>query len=108
MALQEIVYIAQEAAGKHPPLIEHREFKNALIEGPAVLAPLEQVDFVNNTFDGTIDSLFIEIPEGRNVQGVIGLRHVKFIGCEFRGIALAGTPETIAEFREQMSGGIQT
>jgi hypothetical protein len=99
MALQQIVHIAQEAAGRRPSIIEHREYKDALIEGPAVLVPLEEVSFIHSSFDGDPESVFLEVPEGKTVLGVIGLRRVTFTNCEFRNIAIAGTKDAIDQFR---------
>jgi hypothetical protein len=81
-------------------LIENQEFVDALLVGPAVIAPLEGVEINECTFDGDAESLFIEVPEGKRVVGVIGLRNVKFRRCEFRNVAVAGTPLSIDRFRQ--------
>ena len=101
----EVIRIAELAAETNS-LIERRTFERRIIVGPAVLAPLEGVTISNSSFDADPESLFIEIPDGRRVTGVIGLRHVTFERCEFRNIALAGTPESVAQFRQgfQASG----
>ena len=89
-------------------LIENERFENALIVGPAVLAPLEHATIENCTFDGTPESIFIEVPEGRRVLGVIGLRNTSFRRCEFRNVAIMGTPKAIREFRKGFSGPAPT
>ena len=78
---------------------------NAIIVGPAILAPLERVEIRNSSFEGDPDALFIEIPEGRGVIGVIGLKNVEFDDCEFRNIGIAGTPESISRFRAGLASG---
>jgi hypothetical protein len=100
MPLDQRVYIAQEV--DQSSIIEGRTFDQALIMGPAVLFPLGEVTFTDNLFDADPDALFIELPEGREVVGIIGLRDVTFSGCEFRNIALAGTPESVARFRAEL------
>jgi len=81
-------------------LIENETFENALIVGPAVLAPLERVTIEGCLFDGTPESIFIEVPEGRRVLGVIGLRNTAFRKCEFRNIAILGTAKSVKGFRK--------
>lgn len=81
-------------------LIENARFENALIVGPAVLAPLDHVTIANCRFDGDPDTLLIEVDEGRRVVGVIGLRNVTFERCEFRNVGLIGTHQNVAQFRQ--------
>ncbi len=85
-------------------LIEDQKFENALIVGPAVLAPIDRATIEDCTFDGTPDSIFIEVPEGRRVLGVIGLKNTSFRRCEFRNIAIMGTPKAIRGFRKGFVG----
>jgi hypothetical protein len=81
-------------------LIENKTYTNALIVGPAVMVLIENVALRDNTFAGDNEALFIELPEGRRVIGVIGLRNVTFERCEFRNVSIAGTPDNIAEFKK--------
>lgn len=103
--MAEIVEIAGEANRRS--IIENAEWNGAIIVGPAVLAPLENVSFLNSTFDADADSLFIEVPEGRGIVGVIGLKNVTFNDCEFRNVGVAGTPASITKFREGMESTAQ-
>jgi hypothetical protein len=97
-----IVNLAEEADGGG--MIQHRKFVHALILGPAVIAPLNRVNFLTNEFQGDSDALFIELAEDRQVIGVIGLQDVTFEECRFEGVGIAGTPDTIAHFRREMFG----
>lgn len=108
MALKGIVYICQEAGNKRPSIIEGRKFEDVLIEGPAILAPLEDVTMTHNSFDADPDSIFLAVPEGRSLVGVIGLKGVTFTRCEFRNVAIAGTAAAVAAWREGIAGGLQT
>ncbi len=94
----KIVNIANETDTRG--WIEHREFERAIILGPAVIVPLENVSFVSNEFAADLETLFIELPEDRGVVGMIGLRDVTFRDCRFENIGIAGTPESIARMRE--------
>lgn len=80
--------------------IENQTFENALIVGPAVLAPILNTTIADCTFDGDPDSIFIEVAENRRVTGIIGLVNTTFRKCEFRNIAIMGTRKAIAEFRK--------
>lgn len=84
-------------------LIENEDFENALIVGPAVIAPLERVTIADCSFDGDPTSLFIEVPENRFVLGVIGLRNVTFRKCEFRNVGIMGTALSVAQFRQGLT-----
>ena len=101
--MAQLVQIAQEANRRS--MIEDQSWTGAIIVGPAILAPLERVEIRNSSFDGDPDALFIEIPEGRGVIGVIGLKNVEFDDCEFRNIGIAGTPESISRFRAGLAPG---
>ena len=99
----QVVRIADEVSVNG--VIENRQFENALIVGPAVLAPLEGAAITDCTFDATPSSLFIEVPGGRTVLGVVGLRNTSFTRCEFRSIGLIGTREMIETMREGFNLG---
>jgi hypothetical protein len=88
--------------------IENALFENSLIVGPAVLAPLDRVTIQDCRFDGPPETIFIEVPEGRKVMGVIGLRNTTFRKCEFRNIAIMGTPKAVREFRKGFPGPSQS
>ncbi len=76
-----------------------RVFERAIILGPAVMLPFEKVVFERVGFTGTVDAMLIEIPAGKAVQGVVGLRSVTFIDCIFQDIAIIGTAEALQTIR---------
>jgi hypothetical protein len=80
-------------------LIEGRVYEDAVILGPAVLVPIEDVTLDFNRFVVQPEGLFLEVPEGQTIQGGIGLRHVTFRRCEFHNVAFAATAKVIAELR---------
>jgi hypothetical protein len=75
--------------------IEDRKFEDAEILGPAVLAPLEGVHFLNSMFEGTFESVFREVPEGQMLLGVVGLQRVIFDRCKFTNIGIVGPHDFI-------------
>jgi hypothetical protein len=93
-----VVQIATEADTNS--MVENRDFKNAVIVGPAVLIPLKNVALRNSSFDGPEDAIFIELREDQTVVGFIGLQNVTFDACRFQNVALAGTAESIAKIRK--------
>jgi len=58
--------------------VSDRVFEDSIVLGPSVLAPFEAVAIEDSRIAGSISAALIEIPEGKNVQGVIGLRRVTF------------------------------
>jgi hypothetical protein len=88
--------------------VKDREFSDAVILGPAVLLPAGGVKMERVAFAGDANSIFIEIPADKPVQGVVGLQRVTFTDCLFHDIAIIGTAETLALYRqagEPMEGG---
>jgi len=88
----EVVRIA-DLADDSTSLISHRQFVDAEIRGPAVLALLNGVSMVNCGFDGSFDSIIIVVPDGSTKVGIIGLEQVSFLRCRFRNVALIGTED---------------
>jgi hypothetical protein len=82
--------------------IEHKSYERALIFGPAVIALLGNVSFVNGSFAGHPDAMFIEVPEKKWVQGVIGLQDVTFTDCRFENIAIIGPRDLIEQLRSEI------
>lgn len=83
--------------------IEDAKFVEALIVGPAVVVPLTNVSFHNCTFEGTLESIFIEIDPERPIQGLISLRTVIFERCEFRNVSIAATRDEVARGRARLT-----
>ena len=88
-------------------MIENRSWDGAIIVGPAVLAPLQDVSILNSSFDAPAEGIFIEVSGDRPIVGVIGLRNVTINDCQFQNIGIIGTAESIAQFRRGMTGGNQ-
>jgi hypothetical protein len=82
--------------------VSDKTFEQSLILGPAVVAPTEGTRFIRCAFVGPPDSMLIEIPTGRQVQGIVGLRNVAFTDCVFQDVAFLGTAETMASLRAAM------
>jgi len=102
---REVVQIADLADERG--MVRGRTFIDCFVLGPAVLAPLRHAHFVGSRFDipeGQIDAMLWEVPESTIKVGIIGLTNVSFTGCEFRHIGIAGTPKTIAQWRQVMRG----
>ena|ERR1700722_12133995 len=82
-----------------------RVFEDSIILGPSVLALFENVIFDGVAISGDPEAALIEIPPGKNLQGIIGLRNVTFRRCWFQDIAIIGPPEVIQQFRETLQIG---
>jgi hypothetical protein len=81
-------------------LIERRTFEDVRIVGPAVLAPIKDVTISECTFEAPPEAVFIEVPRGKHLVGVIGLEAVTFQACDFHNVAIVATAEDIRKFRE--------
>lgn len=97
----EVVRIA-DLADDSTSLISHRQFVDAEIRGPAVLALLNGVSMVSCGFDGSFDAIIIVVPDGSTKVGVIGLEQVSFLRCRFRNVALIGTEDLAQMFGQQL------
>lgn len=91
--LVQIALLADERS-----MIENQVFEDCEIRGPAMLALVGQFEMSNCVFDGTFDSLFFEVAEGRHVLGVIGVRGVAFRRCRFVNVGMLGTQDMIQAF----------
>jgi hypothetical protein len=98
--MAEVVQIAQEANPRS--LIENRHWDGALILGPAIVAPLNDVQITNSSFNAPPEALFVEVEEHRPIVGFVGLRNVSFNDCVFQNVGIAGTREAIETFRAVM------
>ena len=95
--------LAREADGRS--LIEGRTFENALLLGPAIIAPLEHIEMHTCTWEApNPDALFIEVEEARQLIGVVGLRAVTFTSCTFRNVGVIGPRGTIDFFKAGIMG----
>ncbi|MNT51024.1 hypothetical protein D3C86_1676980 [compost metagenome] len=74
-------------------VIEDRVFTDCLIEGPAVLLPLEGCHFDGcNMGDAQGDprNLLLQPMGPQRVTGAIPLKNCKFINCRFLGVGFTG------------------
>jgi hypothetical protein len=91
---QEVIRIVEEVGDRLPPLIENRIFADKEVRGPAVLCPLDpNCGFSECTFAESADAIFLDVPKGKEIVGIIGLRNVRFVRCQIAGIGLVVTPD---------------
>lgn len=91
-----------EAARAGLPAIENRRFENCLMEGPAVLLPLEGCNFDGcNMGDAKGDprNLMLTPMGPQRVTGPIPFRNCQFINCRFLGVGFTGA----ADFLDNMA-----
>lgn len=84
-----------ETARAGTMVIEGRRFENCLIEGPAVLLPLEGCNFDGcNMGDAHGDPRNLMLsPQGpQRVTGPIPFKNCQFINCNFLGVGFTGSP----------------
>ncbi|WP_303703080.1 pentapeptide repeat-containing protein, partial [Brevundimonas naejangsanensis] len=82
-----------EAARAGLPAIENRRFENCLMEGPAVLLPLEGCNFDGcNMGDAKGDprNLMLTPMGPQRVTGPIPFKNCQFINCNFLGVGFTG------------------
>ena len=82
-----------ETARAGTMVIEGRRFDNCLIEGPAVLLPLEGCNFDGcNMGDAHGDprNLMLSPAGPQRVTGTIPIKDCKFIRCRFLGVGFTG------------------
>lgn len=87
---------------RESPIIAGKVFRNAVIQGPAVLAILEGNAFTTCRFESpSIPEAILWTPLNPDATiGAIGLSRCRFENCEFIGIGLTGGPEVIAQIRK--------
>ena len=91
-----------ETARAGTMVIEGRRFENCLIEGPAVLLPLEGCNFDGcNMGDAHGDprNLMLSPQGSQRVTGPIPFRNCQFINCRFLGVGFTGA----ADFLDNMA-----
>lgn len=80
--------------------VRGKTFENALVIGPAVIALLGGVVMERCGFEGTEESLFIEVEDGRFVTGVVAVIDTTFRDCRFQNISILGTKENLDTMRK--------
>ncbi|MET4684033.1 hypothetical protein [Brevundimonas faecalis] len=84
-----------ETARAGSMIVENRRFENCLIEGPAVLLPVEGCNFDGcNMGDAHGDPRNLMLaPQGaQRVTGPIPFKNCQFINCRFLGVGFTGSP----------------
>ncbi len=91
-------------------VIENRTFTRCIIEGPAVLLPLEGCNFDGcNLGDtrGDSQTLVLKPRSPQSVTGPIPLRNCSFINCDFVGVGFTGTERFQDEMIAALNGTAQ-
>lgn len=88
----------------HQDLIEGVTFENCSIVGPAVLGVLEGNEFLHCGWEGELEAIIWEIPEGPRI-GAVGVKDCTFSSCRFTRIGLALTGSVAQEFRTALQSG---
>jgi hypothetical protein len=82
-------------------VITRQTIEDKLLVGPAVLAPIDSITLEQNIFEvENPEDLFILVPDGKTVMGVIGLKEVTFRRCTFRDVGIVGTAATLNLIRQ--------
>ena len=90
--------------------IENLIFTECLIEGPAVLLPLDGCTFDGcNMGDAHGDprNLLLQPVGPQRVTGAIPLKNCKFINCRFLGVGFTGTKAYLDEMVSALGGAPQ-
>ena len=88
-------------------VIENRTFIDCLIEGPAVLLPLEGCHFDGcNMGDAQGDprNLLLQPVGPQRVTGAVPLKHCTFINCRFLGVGFTGSKAYLDEMTAALGG----
>lgn len=105
---RETIWAPLLAAHHHSagqPIITGKTFTDCLIEGPAVIAPLDGT-ILDGCDLGAVKnpaSLFFKA-QGPMLVGVIGFQDCKFVRCQFRQIAFTGSDTAV----DQMRAGLES
>ncbi|MES2833106.1 MAG: hypothetical protein V4707_00190 [Pseudomonadota bacterium] len=89
-------------AGKS--VIEGKTFTDCLIEGPALLAAIDNVTFENCNMGEALEprSLLVQ-PMGPKVAGGIAVSNTRFVRCRFVLVSFTGHPEFLKSVEETLS-----
>src|ERR1700744_884082 len=82
-------------------IIRGKTFRNCLIEGPAVIMPLERCSFDACDFGyaaGDINNLLLK-PMADKVTGAIVFADTRFERCTFFAMGFTGPPQLLQEFQ---------
>ncbi len=87
------------------PIIKDKTFTDCLIEGPALMVPVNGCEFEGCNLGATKDpnSLFYS-PKGPVLVGAVPFENCRFINCRFSQVAFTGHADLI----EQMATGLSS
>ena len=105
--LPQLIVEAMQTGGLH---IEGRTFRRCLMEGPAVVVPVDGCQFDTcNMGDAMGDPRNLLLtPQGpQKVTGAIAFRNCQFIECTFMRVGFTGAPAFLDNMRAMLSGGAQ-
>ena len=98
---QEIIKLAVEAGDDWR--IRNRKWVNKQIVGPAVCA-LSHCSITNSTFEETAEMIVWAAPKDQAIIGLVGLEHVEFDHCSFRGVSFLAPQDEVEAIRQQFRG----
>lgn len=99
----KVVRIAQDVDVRS--LITNTRYVDCEILGPAILAPLDTVNFQDSNFDAPAEAIFYTVDPDRPAVGVIGLMNVEFRECRFKNVGIIAIADVITKFRSGMGQG---
>lgn len=88
----ETFRVADLVAGINPPRIDSIIFENCDLEGPAMIVQEGFTAFIGCTFQGTRETLLLEVEYGRTMIGVVGVKDCIFRNCRFHQIGVVIHP----------------
>lgn len=71
-------------------VVQGHRFRNCVIFGPAVLAPLSDTAINECQFEGGPENWFIEVQPPQRLAGIIALVDCSFVRCTFVRIGFVG------------------
>jgi hypothetical protein len=82
-------------------MIDGKTFTDCLIEGPAVLAIGEGVQFEGCNMGAASDiRTLLLTPRGPKVAGAVGFSNTRFVNCRFMQIGFTGSEAAVAELEQ--------
>ena len=94
-----IIYLMDLLAPGAKPIVSNRTIEDCEIRGPAMVV-LMGTAIADSSWDGDLESLFVEIADKRMIFGAIGLPGCVFRRCRFMQIGILGTREQIEKAKQ--------
>lgn len=91
------------------PVVRGKTFTDCLIEGPALIAPMNDVVFDSCNMGLARDprSLFYK-GQGPTLAGAIGFADTRFVRCRFVQVGFTGDPQAMDRMAEDLVSARQT